>query len=205
MSYGANVCFAAGNNSVIKSNDGGDTWTDVTPPTYTEDNKDLFYRHKIIMKSTSEVYLFFSGGYYRTNDGGSTWKRIGDFVDLHAQNSSNMWAANDGIFYTSNGGFVDVKDELSNVEIVSDFNLSQNYPNPFNPSTTIWYQIPVSGLVKLKVYDILGNEITTLVNEYKSPGKYEIQFHAAALPSGVYFYQLTAGVFNSIKKLVVIK
>jgi|GEM_PF-1577167 len=212
MSYGANVCFAAGNNTVIKSNDGGDTWTDVTPPTYKEDNKDIFYRNKIIMKSTSEVYLFFSGGYYRTNDGGSTWKRIGDFVDLHAQNSSNMWAANDGILYTSNGGFVDVKDEPSNTEIVSDYYLYQNYPNPFNPVTMIRFSIPqgVETLhaTYLRIYDVLGREVATLVNEVKAPGNYEVEWNAAGLASGVYFYKLeVAGAehFSTVRKLMLIK
>ena len=85
------------------------------------------------------------------------------------------------------------------------FSLEQNYPNPFNPSTVISYQLPVSGDVTLKVYDILGNEIAILVNEYKTAGKYEVEFNASSLPSGVYFYQLKAGEFRKTKKMVLLK
>jgi subtilisin family serine protease len=85
------------------------------------------------------------------------------------------------------------------------FALEQNYPNPFNPSTVINYSIPTSGNVTIKVYDILGNEVKTLVNENKAPGNYSITFDAKGLPSGVYLYKLTAGNYTSVKKLVLIK
>ena len=87
----------------------------------------------------------------------------------------------------------------------TEFTLEQNYPNPFNPSTIISYQLPVSGDVTLKVYDILGNEITTLVDEYKPAGKFEVEFSASALPSGVYFYQLRGGSFIETKKMLLLK
>ncbi|MCJ7555049.1 MAG: T9SS type A sorting domain-containing protein [Ignavibacteriaceae bacterium] len=91
-----------------------------------------------------------------------------------------------------------------------EFNLEQNYPNPFNPSTVISYHLPISGLVSLKVYDILGNEVATLVNEYKSAGKYEVIFNVethrdASLPSGIYFYQLKAGSFIQTKKMILLR
>lgn len=83
---------------------------------------------------------------------------------------------------------LDTKEEF---EILpSDFLLFQNYPNPFNPSTVISYQLPVSSEVTLKVFDVLGNKIATLVNEYKSAGSFEVEFNASSLSSGVYFYQL---------------
>ena len=90
--------------------------------------------------------------------------------------------------------------------------LSQNYPNPFNPTTVIDYQLPIVGYVTLKVYDILGREIT-LVNEEKIPGNYEVKFNASNLTSGVYFYRLQAGDpslrsgqgFTETKKLVLMK
>ncbi len=83
--------------------------------------------------------------------------------------------------------------------------LEQNYPNPFNPITVISYQLPVSGDVTLKIIDILGGEVETLVNEYKSAGKYDIQFNAADLPSGFYFYQLRSGEFVQTKKMLLLK
>ena len=94
-----------------------------------------------------------------------------------------------------------------------EFVLYQNYPNPFNPTTKIRYSIPFaethSGAsqqnVLLKVYDVLGEEIATLVNEEKQPGEYEIEFDGSKLGSGVYIYKLTAGSFSAAKKLVLIK
>jgi hypothetical protein len=91
-----------------------------------------------------------------------------------------------------------------------DYALEQNYPNPFNPSTVIRFQIPGQArndnvLVTLKVYDVLGREVTTLVNEEKEAGRYEVEFNAASLPSGIYFYRMEAGTFVDVKKMIVIK
>lgn len=86
-----------------------------------------------------------------------------------------------------------------------DFMLYQNYPNPFNPVTTIGYQLSISGSVNLKVYDILGNEITTLVDSYLPAGKYEVTFDASAFASGIYFYKLQSAGFTQAKKLALIK
>ncbi|MGE5436946.1 MAG: T9SS type A sorting domain-containing protein [Syntrophothermus sp.] len=83
--------------------------------------------------------------------------------------------------------------------------LFNNYPNPFNPSTTISYQIPSFGRVTLKVYDILGREVASLVDEYKSEGKYSVQFNASNLPSGIYVYELKSNNFVSSKKLLLVK
>ena len=93
------------------------------------------------------------------------------------------------------------------------FSLLQNHPNPFNPSTVISYQLPVGSDVTLKVYDLLGREVVTLLDEYKPAGKYEVEFNASALPSrqgsaltsGVYFYQLRAGDFITTKKMILVK
>lgn len=86
-----------------------------------------------------------------------------------------------------------------------EFALYQNFPNPFNPVTTISYSIANDGLVTLKVFDILGIEIATLVNEYKTMGNYQTKFNAKEIPSGIYFYTLTAGKFTSTKKLILLK
>ncbi len=94
-------------------------------------------------------------------------------------------------------------DEISNQ--ISDFYLEQNYPNPFNPSTKIKYSVPELAMVKLTLFNLLGEEVTTLVNEEKNAGNYSVEFNAASLPSGVYFYQLKAGEFISTKKMILIK
>ena len=87
--------------------------------------------------------------------------------------------------------------------------LSQNYPNPFNPSTTIRYEIPERSFVTIKIYDVLGNEIATLVNEEKSAGSYEVIFNTEASiknpASGIYFYQLSAGNYTETKKMILLK
>ena len=108
----------------------------------------------------------------------------------------------------------DVK-SMENETFPGEFRLEQNYPNPFNPSTTIHWQSPVGGLQTLKIYDILGNEIATLIDEFKSAGSYEIQWNAGNYPSGVYFYQLLVsalqskdgkkGSFVETKKMILLK
>jgi len=94
----------------------------------------------------------------------------------------------------------------------SAFSLSQNYPNPFNPSTKIKFTIPfvtLSGVegssTTLKIYDVLGNEVATLINEEKPAGGYEVEFDATGITSGIYFYQLIAGSFVQSKKMLLMK
>ncbi|MDZ7764160.1 MAG: T9SS type A sorting domain-containing protein [Melioribacteraceae bacterium] len=85
------------------------------------------------------------------------------------------------------------------------FELSQNYPNPFNPSTTINYSVPTSGLVTLKVYNILGQEVKTLVNTVQNAGFHNVSFDASTLSSGVYIYRLSSGNFVNTKKMILLK
>lgn len=103
--------------------------------------------------------------------------------------------------FVINSSPVGIDDEVLNL----DFKLGQNYPNPFNPSTTISFSIKEAGQVTLKVYDILGNEVSTLINEVKQPGRYDVRFEAASLPSGTYFYKLVQGKNSEIKKLMLLK
>jgi len=85
------------------------------------------------------------------------------------------------------------------------YNLDQNYPNPFNPSTTINFQIPSQSFVSLKIYDVLGNEIKTLVNKVKPAGLYDIEFDGSSLPSGIYLYKLQTPNFTQTKKMILLK
>ncbi len=85
------------------------------------------------------------------------------------------------------------------------YELSQNYPNPFNPSTTIKYQLPASGNVIIKIYDILGSEVATLVDDFQNEGRYEINFNASKLASGVYLYRLKENDFVNTKKMILLK
>ena len=101
-----------------------------------------------------------------------------------------------------NGIVVGVEGEET---LPTEYALLQNFPNPFNPSTTINWQLPEGGNVSLKIFNALGEEIAALVNEYKLAGRYEVEFNAAALPSGVYFYKLQAGSFIETKKMILLK
>ncbi|HXF99330.1 MAG TPA: T9SS type A sorting domain-containing protein, partial [Bacteroidota bacterium] len=88
---------------------------------------------------------------------------------------------------------------------VQEFRLMQNYPNPFNPSTRILFTIHRMVSVRLRVYDVLGREVATLVNEVKSPGTYDVQWDASGQPSGIYFYKLEAGNLSAVRKMVFIR
>jgi hypothetical protein len=111
----------------------------------------------------------------------------------------------DSLFVLYNTGNVSGIREETIQLIPENFSLSQNYPNPFNPTTTIEYTIPQAGLVTIKIYDILGREVTTLVNEEKDRGVYTINFDASQFASGLYFYRLQAGSFIETKKMILLK
>jgi len=108
----------------------------------------------------------------------------------------------EGVFY---GDSTVLHIEVFDNKSISNFSLSQNYPNPFNPITTIKYNLPGISFVTLKVYDVLGNEIASLVNEQKPAGSYEVEFDGTNLTSGIYFYQLRAGKYVETKKMVLLK
>lgn len=113
----------------------------------------------------------------------------------------------DGVVYGDTSFVVSVENEYETIP--KEFALHQNYPNPFNPSTVIGYQLPVGGDVALKVFDVLGREVETLVDEYKEAGYHEVEFNPASgigdPVSGVYFYQLQAGSFIETKKMMFLK
>jgi hypothetical protein len=95
--------------------------------------------------------------------------------------------------------------QQTGTEVPMKYGLEQNYPNPFNPSTTIKFSIPKGGYVEMKLYDILGREVATLVSDPFTAGTYSVEFDASMLSSGVYFYKITAGDFTDTKKMVLIK
>ena len=103
----------------------------------------------------------------------------------------------------ANDVYVNVEKGKGNLP--TEFRLDQNYPNPFNPLTTMQYLIPQVSHVTIKVYDIIGKEIKTLVNEEKLAGKYVVQFDGSNFSSGVYFYQMRAGEFIDTKKFILLK
>ena len=103
----------------------------------------------------------------------------------------------------SSGFSIIVKERGSSLP--TEYTLYQNYPNPFNPTTMIRYDLPENAHVILKVFNLLGQEVQTLVNEEKDAGSYKVQFDGSRLPSGVYFYKITAGKYTEQKKMIMVK
>lgn len=134
---------------------------------------------------------FQSMGLYRMNR--DTLKAVGDTLKTYYST-----------FYDLGGVVTDISDETEK-SIPMEFLLNQNYPNPFNPVTKICWQTPIGVKQTIKIFDLLGNEITTLVDEYKDAGYHEAEFNAGNLPSGIYFYQLKAGEFSKTMKMILLK
>jgi photosystem II stability/assembly factor-like uncharacterized protein len=153
-----------------------------------------------------DLFGWLPGSAYTLN-GGQTWNVI-DNVN-HGRNDfvspTCGWSGggNDSL-YKYTGIPLPVDEEINSTQ-PDKFSLAQNYPNPFNPSTKISWQSSVSSWQTLKVYDVLGNEVATLVDEYKPAGNYEVKFSADGLTSGIYFYKLQAGSFGETKKMILMR
>jgi hypothetical protein len=141
-----------------------------------------------------------------------TWVNEFNFFYVYDENSNRIellqqkwvnstWVNTVKFLYT----YIPVTSAGEELNPINSYSLSNNYPNPFNPTTSIQYAIGSRQFVSLKVYNILGTEIETLVNEEKSAGNYELNWNAANLPSGVYFYKLQAGDFVQTKKMILLK
>ena len=98
-----------------------------------------------------------------------------------------------------------VGETVSLEQVPYEYKVFQNYPNPFNPTTTIHYELPLEGFVTLKVFDVLGKEVKTLIEGYRTEGRYEVQFDATALTSGMYFYRIQTGSFVETKKMILLR
>jgi hypothetical protein len=145
---------------------------------------------------------------FLSTDNGTSWTNVSTgmtnpYVTALAVNGTDLFAGTESMWRRP------LSEMITSVDIEptqpTEFILEQNYPNPFNPSTVISYQLPVSSDIVLKVFDVLGNEIATLIDEYKPAGKYEVEFSSSTLPSGVYFYQMRASEYVQTRKMILIK
>lgn len=191
----------------FKTTDGGDTWQNhnyITPG-------DIIYSSDFVDENTGWA-VGELGWLLKTTDSGETWFQNGpqiqeEFRSVFFVNEEIGFVvgSNGTILKTINGGgsstSVSEDGELTPIA----FRLNQNYPNPFNPKTVISYQLPMSSNITLKVYNLLGKEVATLVNEYKPAGSYEFEYDASALASGIYYYQLITESFSETKKMVLMK
>ena len=170
----------------------------------------LMLHAKLIMDGNDNIYL--AAGTLTemavckvSNDGSSAWTATmsGSYAnDIVLGIDNNVYVVGGNTAKINHGGVTSLIDD----KVTPDgFILEQNYPNPFNPTTTISFSIPSSSFISLKVYDILGKEVATLVNEEKQAGNYEVNFDAASLSSGTYFYRLQAGNIIATKKLLLVK
>jgi len=143
-----------------------------------------------------------------TFDAGETWtlwNTVGcSYIGFSSDQSGWGNPLSNQIYKYIGPAITSVEEEEIDI-LPTEYSLSQNYPNPFNPSTNIKYSVPQPSQVQIKVYDVLGNEIETLVNEEKPAGTYELTWNAANLSSGIYFYQLKAGEYVNTKKMILLK
>jgi photosystem II stability/assembly factor-like uncharacterized protein len=191
-------------NTLVQTTDGGKSWTAVssflpiTPST-------LVY---VPQTDNSVLFVTGLGGSGFSEDGGTTWNRLNTqrYSALSFASPTAGWATNaePGQILRFLGNLTTAVVEQADAH-PEEFQLLQNHPNPYNPSTTIRFMIARQTAVKLQVFDILGREVATLVNDVRSPGAYSVVFEAGNLPSGVYLYRIHAGDFVQTKKMTVLK
>ncbi|MBK9097726.1 MAG: T9SS type A sorting domain-containing protein [bacterium] len=210
--YALKIAGYGTNHIYKKTTDGGTTWSTLSNSIL--DNLAPSCIQYIL--GTNSVYVAVGGrtptmrGTAVTYDAGESWTLI-DTVGVFLINFVNdqfgwgsQYATNIVYKYVGPRIINSVEEEVIDLT-PTGYSLSQNYPNPFNPSTTFRYSVPTQSKVVIKVYDILGNEIATLMDEEKSVGTHELTWNAVGLSSGIYFYQLKAGSYIETKKMILLK
>ena len=199
----------AGNSIIVRTTDAGSSWTyEVMNGSSLREVK--FFNSKVGWFCGANDFEPFIA---KTTDGGETWATQHQ-VPYAASGAESFcmidtslgWAVNydSEVYKTTNGGITFIE-EGNTQNKPESFNLSQNYPNPFNLVTNIKFTVGSRQFVSLKVFVCLGKEITTLVNEEKPAGSYQVTWDGSNLPSGIFFYQLKAGSFISTKKMTLLK
>ncbi|MBS4036206.1 MAG: T9SS type A sorting domain-containing protein [Ignavibacterium sp.] len=169
------------------------------------DGRDYFGRIRVTLAGLYGSILHYEEGWsnaYIQSSFTNNW--LYSITALREGNTIHKWISGMGgiVLYRSDYiTSIDFEDDFA----VKDFILYQNYPNPFNPSTKISWQSPVGGWQTLKVFDVLGRDMATLVDEYKDAGYHEVEFNANSLASGVYYYRIQSGEYVETKKMVLIR
>ncbi len=209
------ACYSGYNNNNVFptkhiwfSSNQGTTWTDISG-----DLPDVPV-HTLLVDNlnNSTLYIGTEIGIYQSTNGGANWTSASSgmpsFVPVdelvYQQGTNNMFAFTHGRSAFKTSIATSVQPEV-NSNIPVNFELSQNYPNPFNPSTEIKYSIPNATNVKVSVFNVKGELVRTLVNQFQEPGNYTVKFDGTGLSSGIYFYKVEAGTFNQVKKMALMK
>lgn len=204
------TCLYVASNDYIyaehsRSTDNGNTWTPM----------DMGSHRASSFTENSLGHLFagtydFGSGVWRSTDYGDSWEQINDglpSLDVRSVAVDDMdflyAGPNTHSLYKTTTSTVTGTNNIKKEPV--SFYLYQNYPNPFNPETMIKYELPVRAHISLKVFDVLGKEIVTLISEEKPAGIYELNWNAAGLPSGIYFYQIRSGSFIGTRKMILLK
>jgi photosystem II stability/assembly factor-like uncharacterized protein len=209
------VCFGSDQRGVaaglvgtiLSTSDGGTTWIS---------RSNFVYRWESVFL-TGSGRAWAVGQYGKiaySNDWGYTWElqesgATAELWEVFFINENEGWIVGGDpgqpgvILHTTNSGITDIGDR--NDPIISDYTLHQNYPNPFNPTTTIEFNLPKSSEVTLKIFNILGEEVETLLSDFLHSGFYRQTWNARKMPSGIYYYQLQAGSFQDMKKMILMK
>ncbi len=188
---------------LYKSTDDGENWSPIT-------SLNVPFIYSIITDKSNNVYVSsWSSGVFASKDG-SSWKSLGmgdagvSSIILSANSTQVFAGTKSGKLYALDNT-LNVTGVKQNSVVPASFSLSQNYPNPFNPSTIIGFTVPTAGNYSLKVYNMLGQEVASLVNGQLSAGAYKINFNASNLASGVYIYRLSGNKVNISNKMMLMK
>ena len=202
--------FLSSPGGLYRSYDNGKTWVPINTTGVPESY--FLYPINILVGHGSDIFMVFYNVVFVSTDNGNNWNNIsnglpGSEITAFFVNDSSVFAAcaEVGIWQMPLSEIITAVKQPELASTPKSFVLWQNYPNPFNPSTIIGYDIPKLSHVTINVYDVLGRKVKTLVDTEKLPGHYQLTFNASRLPSGVYFYRLTAGSYVQTKKLMVIK
>lgn len=158
---------------------------------------------QLLSTVSGNTFLYDDQSVYLINPGGEFGTTVQ--YKISAIYSSNLESSFTNIVSIDIQGNEIEKRSIKKIKSISKYQLEQNYPNPFNPTTVITWQSPIDDFVTLRVYDILGLEIFTLVNEYKKAGYNSVEFNASNLPSGIYFYKIQTGSYSESRKLLLTK
>lgn len=205
----SNTGFATSTGKIFKTTNSGTNWSE-----FTISGAGALYGLNFPVNEQTGYTGGIGGKMYKTTNAGVNWYQITSGTTNHiraidfnfSSNTTGYAVGNAGtILYTTNGGGAFVNLSTISSEIPDRFNLEQNYPNPFNPSTTISFEVPETGIMKLAIYNMLGELTEELINSELKPGSYSVTWNAADKPSGIYFCKMYGNGFTDTKKMILVK